>query len=179
MTLAIVLVIAAAAALCLILGIAVSRGIQVSRAATPGQELEAIDVEAFRNLADPAEDVYLRRRLSPSEFRKVQRERLLAMAAYIEATGRNAGVLILIAQRALASTDPNAVEAAQRLLNDALLLRRNAAVALFKIYATLAWPASSLSASPVLIGYERLSGSAMLLGRLQNPAVPVRIAATW
>jgi len=36
--------------------------------------------------------------------------------------------------------------------------------------------------APVLLGYERtyeqLSGSAMLLGRLKNPAAPVRIAAS-
>jgi hypothetical protein len=65
------------------------------------------------------------------------------------------------------------------LVNDALLLRRNTAFALLKIYIVLAWPYSALSADPILRGYEQLNGSAMLLGRLQNPAVPVRISATW
>jgi hypothetical protein len=31
----------------------------------------------------------------------------------------------------------------------------------------------------VLERYEQLNSSAMLLGRLQNPAAPVRIAATF
>jgi hypothetical protein len=178
MTLAIVLVISAFAALCVILGITVSRGLRVSHQPEIGSQLQPIDIEAFRNLADPAEDTYLRRRLPDSDFRKVQRERLRAMAAYIQLAGRNAAVLIHVAQSALVSNAPDTAEAAQRLLNDALLLRRNAAVALFKIYVTLAWPSSSSSASPILAGYERLSGSAMLLGRLQNPAAPVRISAT-
>lgn len=178
MTPAIVLVIAAAVALFVILGVTVSRGLQISRKPGLALQLEPIDIEAFRNLANPAEDAYLRCRLPDSELRKVQRTRLLAMAAYIQVAGRNAAVLIRIAQNALASADRPTAEAGQRLLNDALLLRRNAAVARFKIYVALAWPTSSLSASPILIGYERLSGSAMLLGRLQNPAVPVRISAT-
>jgi len=62
-------------------------------------------------------------------------------------------------------------------VNSALLLRRNAAFALLRIYIALAWPNSGLAAVPILHGYERLNGAAMLLGRLQNPAAPVRISA--
>lgn len=179
MTLAIVLVIAAAFALLTILAITVSRGLQVSRQPGLADQIQPIDIDAFRNLVDPAENAYLRRRLPDSEFRRVQRTRLLAMAAYIQTAGRNAAVLIRIGQSAVVDSDPNTAEAARRLLNDALLLRRHAAVALLRIYVALAWPPSSLSASPILTGYEHLSGSAMLLGRLQNPAAPVRISATW
>jgi len=48
---------------------------------------------------------------------------------------------------------------------------------LLRIYIAMAWPTSGLAAAPVLHSYEQLNGSAMLLGRLQNPAAPVRIAA--
>ena len=54
----------------------------------------------------------------------------------------------------------------------------NATIALLRIYVALAWPQSALVAAPILHGYEQLSGRAMLLGRLQNPAVPVRISAS-
>lgn len=175
MILAIVLVICAFLALCVIFSLTVTPGLVVSRRAK-GQ-IEPIDIEAFRNLADPGEYAYLRHRLTDSEFRKVQRTRLRAMLAYIQVAGRNALVLIQIAQIAVASNDPNTAEAAQRLLDDAILLRRNTLVAHVRIYAALAWPTSNSSASPILIGYERLNGSAMLLGRLQNPTVPVRISA--
>ena len=178
MTLAIILVIVAALALIFILGITVSRSLQVSEGANLAGKIQPIDVAAFRNLIDPAEDDYLRRRLPASEFRLVRRERLRAMAAYVQTAGRNAAVLVRMGQGALSAADPQTSEAARQLVDNALLLRRNAAFALLRIYVALAWPNSGLAAAPILHGYERLNGSAMLLGRLQNPAVPVRISAT-
>ncbi|HEX3820915.1 MAG TPA: hypothetical protein VHW45_11300 [Candidatus Sulfotelmatobacter sp.] len=177
MILAIVLIIAAALSLVFVLSIAVSRSLVVS--GDSGQpQLQPIDLAAFRNLVDPAETDYLRHRLSTHEFRTVQRERLRAMATYIQAAGRNAAILIQIGQPALSSNDPHTAEAGRQLIERALLLRRNAIFALCKIYVVLAWPTSGLGVAPVLNSYERLNGSAMLLGRLQNPAAPVRISAT-
>ncbi|MFZ0734319.1 MAG: hypothetical protein WAM79_18505 [Candidatus Sulfotelmatobacter sp.] len=177
MTLAIILVIAAALSLTFILAYTISRSLQVSPRAGIAAQIQPLDVEAFRNLVDPAERDYLRRRLPAAEFRTVQRERLRAMAAYIQVAGRNAAMLIRIGQVALASSDGRTVEAARQLIDGALLLRRNATFALLRIYIAMAWPDAGLSAAPILSGYERLNGSAMLLGRLQNPAVPVRISA--
>lgn len=177
MTLAILLVIAAALALVCILGLTVSRSLQVSKSSGLATRIEPVDVEAFRNLVNPAEDDHLRRRLPAGEFRHVRRERLRAAAAYVQVAGRNAAILIRIGQSALESSDPNTVEAARRLVDQSLLLRRNAAVALFRIYVALAWPNAGGAATPVLEGYRDLSGTAMLLGRLQNPVAPVRISA--
>jgi len=177
MTLAIVLVVAAVFALVLILGITVSRNLQVSGGASLSRKIEPLDIEAFRNLVNPLENEYLRRRLQPSEYRTVQRERLRAAAAYIQVAGRNAAVLVTIGQAALKANDSATVEAARELVENALLLRRNATVSLLRIYVALLWPQSAPAAAPVLHGYEQLNGRAMLLGRLQNPAVPVRISA--
>lgn len=176
MTLAIILVVAAALGLIFILGVTVSRGLQLT--GRDRHQIEPIDVEAFRILVDPAEDEYLRRRLPASEFRRVQRERLRATAAYIQVAGRNAAALAVIGQAALASGNAGTAEAAGRLIDNALLLRRNATLALVRIYVAMAWPRTGQAASGVLHGYEKLNGCAMLLGRLQNPSVPVRIAAT-
>ena len=178
MTLAIILVIAAALALAFILGVTVARSLQLSEGNSLAAKIQPIDVAAFRNLVDPAEDDYLRRRLPASEFRVVRRERLRATAAYVQTAGRNAAVLVRMGQGALPAADPQTSEAARQLVDNALLLRRNAAFALVRIHVGLAWPNSGLAATPVLHGYERLNGSAMLLGRLQNPAAPVRISAT-
>lgn len=177
MTIAIILVVAAALALIFILQVALSRSLQISAGAGLAQ-IEPIDVEAFRNLVDPAEDDYLRRRLPAAEFRMVRRERLRAMAAYIQAADKNAKVLVSIGQAALTTGHAPTAEAARRLVDNALLLRRNASFALIRIQIALAWPNSGLAATPVLHTYEELSGCAMLLGRLQNPATPVRISAT-
>ena len=176
MTLAIVLVVVAALALIFVLGVTFSRDRNLVQAGLAGR-IQPIDIAAFRNLVDPAEDEYLRRRLRSSEFRTVQRKRLRAAAAYVQVAGRNAAVLARIGQGALAASDPHTAEAARQLIDNALLLRRNATLALLRIYGEMAWPNSGLAAAPVLNGYERLNGSAMLLGRLQNPAIPVRISA--
>jgi hypothetical protein len=177
MSLAIVLVIAAVVALSAILRLAVSRNLQVKESANLGGAIRPINIEAFRNLINPAEDDYLRRRLPPAQFRMVRRERLKAMAAYVQVAGSNARVLVRMGEAALSSGDPRIAGAALQLVNDALLLRRNTTVALAQIYLALAWPSSGFAAVRVVDRYERLSGAAMLLGRLQNPAVPVRLSS--
>jgi hypothetical protein len=179
MNLAIIFVIVAAVCLVAILRLTVYRSLQVRAHAGLAAQIQPIDVEAFRNLANPIEDEFLHRRLPAGEFRRVRRERLRAMSAYVQTAGRNAAVLVEIGQAALTSPDAQTVEAARRLVDQALLLRRNATFALVKIYAAIAWPTAGLAAAPVLRAYEQLNGSALLLTRLQNPAAPVRIAARW
>jgi hypothetical protein len=177
MTLAIILIVAAALALVVIFRISFSRALQVSGDASVSGRIESLDVDAFRNLIDPREREYLRRRLPAAEFREVQRQRLRAMAAYVQVAGRNAAVLVNMAQGALTASEPQTVEAARQLIDNALLLRRNATLALFRIYVAMAWPDWDLAAAPILNGYIQLNGAAMLLGRLQNPAAPLRISA--
>jgi hypothetical protein len=177
MNLAIVLVTTAVLALGIILRLAVVRSLQARGNTGLDAAIRLIDVEAFRNLINPAEDEYLRRRLPPAQYRVVRRERLRAMAAYVQVAASNAAVLVRVGEVALASGDSRITLAAQEVVNDALLLRRNTTVALARIYLALAWPNSGFAAVRVIDRYEQLSGAAMLLGRLQNPAVPVRLSA--
>ena len=177
MTLAIILVVAALVSLALIVGAAVSRTLQLSVRSNLAGQIEPIDVEAFRNLINVADDEFLRESLAPKQFRTVRRARLRATSAYVLQAGRNAASLIRIGQAGLASSDLRTQQAAQELINDALLLRRNAALALLRIYVALVWPNSALPGAGIAERYEHLSGSAMLLGRLQNPAASVRLAA--
>jgi hypothetical protein len=178
MTLAIILVIAAVLALLLVLYITLSRGLQISTDRSLAVHLQPIDVAAFRNLVDSAEDAYLRRRLPSGEFRRVQRQRLLATKVYVKTANRNAAILIRMGEKAQASSNVHTAEAARQLVENAMLLRQNATIAMLKIYVALAWPSGGLGSNPVVQRYERLNVSAMLLGRLQNPTAPVRIAAT-
>jgi len=176
MIIAILLVAAAALSLVAIVGIAIARSLQVSGAASPTGQIRLLDVEAFRNLADPAEEDYLRHRLPASEFRKVRKARLRALAGYVQTAGKNAAVLVRVGQNAVASSNTATADAARQLIEQALLLRRNAALVLLRIYVDRVWPNSDLAAAPILDRYNRLSGAAMLLGRLQNPAEAVRIS---
>lgn len=177
MNLAIVIVIAATVALGIILRLALKQSLLARRPLHLIGSIRPVDVEAFRNLINPAEDEYLRLCLPPGQFRSVRRERLHAMAAYVQLIAGNATVLVSVGEAALASGDVRLAEAARKLVNDALLLRRNAAVALARIYIALAWPNSGFAAVRVAERYEQLSGAAMLLGRLQNPSTPVRLSA--
>ncbi len=177
MSISILLVITAVLGLAVIFNLTIKRSLQTKSESALSNSLRLVDMDAFRNLVNPAEDEYLRRRLRPAQFRAVRRERLRAMAAYIEVIAANAGVLVRAGQAALASGDPRLAEAAHALVNEALLLRRNTTVAMFQIYLALAWPQSRFAAVRVVDRYERLSGSAMLLGRLQNPAMAVRLSS--
>lgn len=176
MTLAIILIIAAALGLIFIIRITVSQRLQIAPASLAAQ-IQPIDIGAFRNLVDPAEDEYLRRRLLPAQFRSVQRERLRATATYIQTAAHNADLLVRLGQNALAATDHNTADAAHQLVENAILLRRNCLFALLRIYIALAWPNGNRAAALILHRYEQLNGSAMLLGRLQNPGSPLRISA--
>ncbi len=177
MNLAIVLVIAAVIALGIILRLALRQSLQAKGNSGLAGAIRPIDTEAFRNLINPAEDDYLRRRLPPAQFRVVRRERLRAMAAYVQVAGENAAVLVRVGEAALAGGDPRLAASAHQLVNDALLLRRNASLALIRIYVALAWPNSGFAAVRVAERYEQVSVVAMLLGRLQNPAAAVRLSA--
>jgi len=177
MNLAVVFVISAIVALSVILRMAVKQALQSKSSNNLAGTIRPIDIHAFRNLINPAEDDYLRCRLPPAQFRLVRRERLRAMAAYAQVAGQNAAVLVRIGEAALASGDVRIAEAARQLVNDALLLRRNTTVALARIYLALAWPNSRFAAVRVIDRYEQVSGTAMLLGRLQNPAVAVRLSS--
>jgi len=179
----VILIVGAVATLASAAGLAVSRALRPASKADLAAQLEPIDVAAFRNLIDPAEDEYLRQHLSAAQFRVTQRARLRARAAYVWVARRNAIVLNRMGQTALATSsarptnDVRIREAALRLVNDALLLQRNAGFALLRIYADMAWPNRSTATAGILDRYERLSDSAMLLGRLRNPGVAVRVTA--
>ncbi len=177
MTLVIILVAFACLSLGLISFLAVSRSLQRRGKINAVATIRPIDVQAFRNLVNPAEDEYLRRRLPAAQFRLVRRARLRALAAYVQVASGNATVLVRMGEAALASGDPRVVEAAEQLVNHALLLRRNTALALLRIYVALAWPNSGFAATRVADRYEQVSGTAMLLGRLQNPGVAVRLSS--
>lgn len=177
MSMTFALVVAAVVALGVLLNFALLRSLQPKPTSDEAGTVQPIDVVAFRNLIDPAENEYLRRSLPRAQFRLVQRARLRAMAAYIQVVGENATALVRMGELALTSADPRVAAAAQQVVNDALRLRRNSAVALARIYLALAWPNSKFPGERVVDRYEQLSGPAMLLGRLQNPAAAVRLAS--
>lgn len=93
------------------------------------EAFQAPDVEAFRNLTDPAEEDYLRNHLSPAKFRSIKRQRTWAALVYTWEVGRAARALTLVGQVQKRSTDPTVKAAGVQNTDDALwLLLRTAQV---------------------------------------------------
>src|SRR5438105_287223 len=59
---------------------------------------QKIDMEAFLNLVDPAEERYLRRNLSTIEFNRIQRQRIRAMWEYLGRLSFNSRLMMQAGQ---------------------------------------------------------------------------------
>jgi hypothetical protein len=116
-----------------------------------------VDLEAFRNLTDPEETRFLRVNLAPKDFRRIQRHRLRAAAAYIGVISDNASRLVAIG-RSL-SAHPDAVTAAAGLdvVHRGLQLKFWCLLSLLKLNLTLVWPTILSPSSRIADRYRDVS----------------------
>jgi hypothetical protein len=177
---ALVIVISVAALAAALFLVRVSRGHAeaISNLEDLSGRTKPVDVEAFRNLLNPAETFFLRQNLDAKAFRMVQRERTLAAAEYVQRIAQNAAVLLRLGQASrAASTDPEVVQAATAIIERALLVRMIAMQALAKLYVQSLFPGIGFSTAEVLDRYLRLTDSTIMLARLQRPAFAGRVGS--
>jgi hypothetical protein len=136
-----------------------------------------VDIDAFRNLIDPAEEDFLRENLPGGEFRAIQRERLRAALEYVGCAAHNAAILVRLGEAARLSLDPKIAEAGQQLLDTALRLRLYALLATMRLYLGIALPGAHLSAGRLVDNYQHLSSLAGHLVFMQHPARASRLPA--
>jgi len=136
-----------------------------------------VDLAAFRNLIDPAEEDYLRKQLPAGKFRALQRERMRAALEYVRRTAYNGAILLRVGGAARRDPNPEVAAAARALVNDALQLRLNAMRATVVLYGRIAIPGARISVGRVTDLYENLTQGLVRLTRLQDPASATRIAA--
>jgi len=141
----------------------------------PAAHLRSVDIEAFRNLIDPAEEDFLRRHLPPAEFRKIQRERLRAALEYISCAAQNAAILLRLGEAARSSPDPATAEAAEKLVDQAIRLRLYAFQAIPRLYIGIISPGWHPSSLRVVESYEQVTRQVVRLG-LQYPVPGVSAA---
>ena len=141
----------------------------------PAEHLRTVDVDAFRNLIDPAEEDFLRTRLPADGFRRIQRERLWAAMEYVQGAADNAAVLIRLAEVARRGPDAAGAEAAEKLIASAIQLRWYAFQALARLYVGLIFPGGCAVSAGVAERYESLRRQVVMLG-LQHPAPEVSAA---
>jgi len=130
--------------------------------------IRPVNVDAFLNLTDNSEEEYLRKRLPAPQFRKIQRERILAAIEYVRVAGRNASILVQLAEAAKRSSDPEIALAGQKLLDGALRLRLYALATVPRLYFTILVPRSIASAA-VAESYASLVRQVVMLGCLRYP----------
>jgi len=133
------------------------------------QQVKIVDLEAFRNLTDPAEEQFLRERLKPAEFRTIQRERLRTAIEYVGGVSHNAGVLLSFGQNARENQDPLIAEAGRSLVDEALRLRLYSALTISKLWVRYLFPDAEFQASGIVDRYQHATEGAVRLGRLQYP----------
>ena len=142
----------------------------------PGRT-QPVDLAAFRNLIDDAEEEFLRGQLPPKEFRRLQRQRLRAALEYVKRAAQNAAILVRLGEAARRSRDPEVAQAGQELVNNALRLRLYALLAEGKLRARILLPGARLSSAPLLDRYQHLTDAVARLSRAQKPSFTGRITA--
>ncbi len=138
---------------------------------------QPVDLDAFRNLIDPAQEAFLRGRVSAAQFRRVQRERLRAALEYVGRAAHNAAILVRLGEAARASSDPEVAHSGQELVNRALQMRLYAQMARLQIWLLIAFPQAHPSLAAVIESYQTLRERVAHLARLQRPAYATRVVA--
>jgi hypothetical protein len=176
---AIVLAIVIAALLAALFLIRVSRGHAeaIANLDDLGGRTQPVDLDAFRNLIDPAETAFLRKNLPPPDFRAVHRERTHAAVEYVQRIAQNAAVLLRLGQATRTHADPEVARAAQSMIERALVVRMIAMQALIKLRLQILFPGIDFSAAAVFDRYGRLTESVALFTRLQRPAYSAHVMA--
>lgn len=130
--------------------------------------LRRVDVDAFLNLTDEREEEFLRDRLPPPEFRKLQRERTLAAIEYVWVAGKNASILIRLAEAARHHADSEIATAGQKLLDRALRLRLYALATIPRLCLGMVFP-RTIGSRAVAESYGTMVRQVVMLGCLRYP----------
>jgi hypothetical protein len=123
-------------------------------------------LQSFENLVDPAEDMFLRRRLTGKAFRTVQRARRVAAAEYLWLLAQNAGILIRAGQCARTAANAQLASAGRELASLAVTTRVLALLALARLSIGIAFPQTTTRCNPILEQYGVMTTMYVRLGFL-------------
>jgi len=133
------------------------------------QAFRSLDIEAFRNLVDSAEEAFLRNHLSPKKFREIKRQRAWAALLYAWEAGRAAVALAKIGQAAQRSLDPEIVASGVEVTENAFRLRLQTVRVSLRLLTEVLLPGlSSRSLPPLADQYERAAETLFRLGRFPS-----------
>jgi len=130
--------------------------------------IRPVDVAAFRNLIDSAEEYYLRSNLPKDEFRTLQRLRLRAAQEYVDQTKHNCGILLRLGESACHNRNSQVSAAALDVVAGALRLWMNVLIAAGALDAGLVLLEAHVAIRRVIDVYENLTNRVVRLKQLQH-----------
>jgi hypothetical protein len=138
---------------------------------TAVQAFRSLDIEAFRNLIDSAEEAFLRNNLPPKKFREIKRQRAWAALIYTRETGKAAAALAVVAQTAQRSSDPIVAASGAKVAENAFRLRLQTTRASLQLLTDIVLPIMPSRPLPLFIDqYERTAQTLFRLGRFSSGA---------
>jgi hypothetical protein len=133
------------------------------------QAFRSLDIEAFRNLVDPAEEAFLRDNLPPKKFREIKRQRARAALLYAWEAGGAATALAKIGQAAKQSSDPEIAASGIQLSENAFRLRlQTIGASLYLLIEILLPDLQTRSIPPLVDQYGRAAETLFRLGRFSS-----------
>ncbi len=152
-------------------------GAPVRNSAELAGQTRAVDLTAFKTLLDPADDEYLRARLSARDFRRVQRMRTRAAMEYLVWTAHNAAVLLRVGEAAARSDDAAVARLGRELAQVAISVRLRSLVTLYKLSIRLVFPDKEFASTGFVESYGKLRQSLAMLTQAQNPSAVSSVSA--
>ena len=135
------------------------------------QAFRSLDIEAFRNLVDPAEEAFLRNHLPPRKFREIKRQRAWAAFLYAWEAGRAATALAKVGQAAQRSLDPEIAASGVQVTENAFRLRLQTVRVSLRLLTEVLVPGLSSRSFPSLADqYDRAAQTLFRLGRFPSGA---------
>ncbi len=133
------------------------------------QAFRSLDIDAFRNLVDSAEEAFLRNNLSPKKFREIKRQRAWAAFIYAWEAGKAAAALAKIGQAAQRSSDPKIRASGVQVAESAFRLRLQTLGACPHLLTEILLPdLQGRSLPPLVDQYERAAETLFRLGRFSS-----------
>jgi hypothetical protein len=133
------------------------------------QAFRSLDIEAFRNLVDSAEEAFLRNHLSPKKFREIKRQRAWAALLYAWEAGRSATALAKVGQAAQRSLDPEIAASGVQVAENAFRLRLQTVRVSLRLLTEVLLPGLSSRSLPSLADqYEQAAETLFRLGRFPS-----------
>jgi hypothetical protein len=133
------------------------------------QTFRSLDIEAFRNLVDAAEEAFLRNNLPPKKFREIKRQRAWAALIYAWEAGRAATALAKIGQAAQRSSDPKIAASGVQVAESAFRLRLQTIGASLRLLTEVLLPdLESRPVPPLVDQYEQAAETLFRLGRFSS-----------